>query len=101
MPLRNILSYSDFIAAHPPFPSDYNNLIDIRSSRHLNVNCDDTFYVGRAAAVKLKIGDLKTYHAVSECDSVSVLFDNGKKTMLRKVKSEFGEHWLPGSFHQH
>ena len=42
-----------------------------------------------------KIGAQKTYllfnHAVSGCDSVSVLFEKSKKTVLRKVKESLGE----------
>ena len=41
-----------------------------------------------------KVGALKTYllhnHAVSGCDSVSVLFNKGKKIMLHKVKETLG-----------
>ena len=43
-----------------------------------------------------KIAAFKTYllpnHAVSGCDSISVLFGNGKKTVLHKVKESFGNN---------
>ena len=62
-------------------------------------------YVGRGMCacgnvldIQEKIGVLKTYHALSGCDSVSVLFSKGKKIVLN---CGFGEHQLYGSFHQY
>ena len=67
----HIKLFTDFFTVHPQFPSDHNNLIDISTGvvAAPNVNCDDTFEVGRAAATKL-VGVPFTYTKVKRGDQV-------------------------------
>ena len=52
---KHIKLFADFFAAHPAFPCHHSTLIDISTGvvGAPNINCDDTFEVGRAAVTKL------------------------------------------------
>ena len=115
---KHIKLFTDFFAAHPPFPSHHNTLIDISTGfvAAPNVNCDDTFEVPSQTPALFQHGllrknnksdlsiALKEYveeRSLTTSDNITVVIDGGHLLNTVQGPTDATYHEIAANYVKH